>query len=684
MKLLSRLETAAEAAYRLGVPAILQNSLYRFGLVSGHFRRVTPAVSPADDPQTMDLLRQAAQRPPHAIVSPPESEELRWMLEKGVGQVLDEAREIIEGKVRLFGAEPVPLDLNPHTPPVHWTEAQKLVSGDIKDIWEPVRMGWVFSLGRAYRLTHDERCCQAFWEGFETFQRLNPYNLGPNWASGQEVALRIMALGFGWQIFYDSTLSTPERIYALVCSIYEHACRIPSTMIYARSQKNNHLICEAVGLLTAGWLLPEVSESPDWQKQGWQTLNLALEQQIDEDGIYMQQSINYHRLMLDAALWAHAVEKRMQEEGNLTEITAKYGYTKNSLRKLTAAVDWLAAQVDPVSGLCPNLGANDGAHILPLAGGAYYDYRPVVQAAGLAFGGIEVLPAGPWDEQCLWLGILLPAERKNSDRVRSSGVHRLGDAKSWASLRAVHFHERPSHADQLHVEFWWSGQNIAMDAGTYRYHAASPWDNALAGTAVHNTIMVDGQDQMKRAGRFLWLDWAQARIIQAETPEYDKITAEHNGYKKPGILHQRTLERISALEWLVKDALLPTGRRNDEHCFCLHWLVHDWPFMVDEKNSSIQLETPVGKAVVCMTASAGAESSGAVLGEESSKMNCGNLCIARAGEIVYGTGDARSIHGWWSPAYSKLEPALSILLTIHSIAPLEIQTRWIFSPSVDH
>jgi hypothetical protein len=50
--------------------------------------------------------------------------------------------------------------------------------------------------------------------------------------------------------------------------------------------------------------------------------------------------------------------------------------------------------------------------------------------------------------------------------------------------------------------------------GTFRYTAPAPWDNSLARTLVHNTIELNHQDQMKRAGRFLWLDWAQAEDVE--------------------------------------------------------------------------------------------------------------------------------------------------------------------------
>ena len=56
-------------------------------------------------------------------------------------------------------------------------------------------------------------------------------------------------------------------------------------------------------------------------------------------------------------------------------------------------------------------------------------------------------------------------------------------------------------------------ENIACDAGPYLYNGATPWKNAFAGTTVHNTVNVARRDQMTRAERFLWVDWAQAKSI---------------------------------------------------------------------------------------------------------------------------------------------------------------------------
>ena len=130
---------------------------------------------------------------------------------------------------------------------------------------------------------------------------------------------------------------------------------------------------------------------------------------------------------------------------------------------------------------------------------------------------------------------------------------------SWAYLRAARFTSRPGHADQLHLDLWWQGLNLAQDPGTYRYTAAPPWDNALASTLVHNTLSVDGREQMTRAGRFLYLDWAQASPARARPgcrmAPGSGSRASHDGYRRLGVTHQRQVTAFQDGRWLVEDSL---------------------------------------------------------------------------------------------------------------------------------
>src|SRR6185437_12374532 len=100
-----------------------------------------------------------------------------------------------------------------------------------------------------------------------------------------------------------------------------------------------------------------------------------------------------------------------------------------------------------------------------------------------------------------------------------------------------------------------------------------PWDNRFARTFIHNTVTVNGRDQMRRAGRFLWLDWAQAfGECQVDcNGAYASFSGEHDGYKRLGITHRRTVRWLRHTGWVIIDDLLGPGT----HDLRLHWLTPD-------------------------------------------------------------------------------------------------------------
>ena len=148
----------------------------------------------------------------HPLFSLPSREQLIQTLgTDGKAALINEADEIIGGKFRMFGSEPVPLQLTFNEPLHHWTDYEtgkvpipysQFPIHDIKFFWEPARFGWAFVLGRAYHITQDEKYAEAFWKYFETFTDGNPPYLGPHWMNGQEVAIRLMSSGLGCTLFF--------------------------------------------------------------------------------------------------------------------------------------------------------------------------------------------------------------------------------------------------------------------------------------------------------------------------------------------------------------------------------------------------------------------------------------------------------------------------------------------------
>src|SRR5262249_2196393 len=150
--------------------------------------------------------------------------------------------------------------------------------------------------------------------------------------------------------------------------------------------------------------------------------------------------------------------------------------------RTTASLDFITAFVDPTSGQAPNHGANDGSLVLPLAATDYRDFRPLVQLGEAVLGRPSVYAPGPWNEAVVWLcwGPRGAGEVRSTARPPASGgYHRLGDPNSWALVHAGRHTRRPFHADQLHVDLWWHGLNLARDPGTYLYNGDPPYDNGF-------------------------------------------------------------------------------------------------------------------------------------------------------------------------------------------------------------
>jgi hypothetical protein len=271
---------------------------------------------------------------------------------------------------------------------------------------------------------------------------------------------------------------------------------------------------------------------------------------------------------------------------------------------------------------------------------------------------------GIWDEMPLWFGLAPAGKTYEPEHYLSDN---LRGRESWAYLRASTFKSRLSHMDQLHLDLWWRGLNIAQDAGTYLYNAAPPWDNLLVSTRVHNTVMVDGRDQMTRGGRFLMLDWFPAYSkseIAAEEDVLQRIKANHTGYC--GIKHERTVTVYANEKWLIEDKL--TRRRTASHVYRLHWLLPDWEWKLEnrEPGIAISLLSPYGWMTISL--------------QTQPALSDARLPVSlvRAGEVVYGERDVRPYEGWVSPTYGVKVPALSLAFEVTSLWNVTFITEFVF------
>lgn len=584
-------------------------------------------------------------------------------------KVLQVANAALEGRLLFFGrwwadlGDPPDWLLNPvngvHYSDVHWALIPDLSPrlGDIKYVWEASRFPQAYYFVRAYALTGDERYAEGFWNHVEAWTKANRPELGPNWRCGQEIALRSLAWVFALYAFRRSRATTPERVSLMLKYLWYQARHIEKIHWYAaRCVRNNHAISEAAGLFTIGVLFPFLPGADRWRAKGYRFLVQEAMWQIYDDGSYVQHSMNYARLVVQLFTWCLRL-------GQVNGIDFPEPL-KDRLRKL---VNFLRSMQDPETGRVPNYGANDGALIFPLSSCDYLDYRPALNALSIVVGQGKLYGPGPWDEEATWFCgpeclVVEQGSREDAGNMGAGyaptaattgrafptgGYYVLRSSYTFGMIRCGRHRHRPSQADMLHLDVWYSGCNVLVDPGTFSYNLRPPWSGYFVGTASHNTVTVDDKDQMKRGSRFVWLNWVHGRTIQFRAEGRTALfVGEHFGYTP--VVHRR-LVALHEDVWVVIDDLFGDAAC---HTYALHWLVGDFNINPASSGGDIRLITSGGNELQLAL----------------------RVACTHQGEASWVRGDEEQPRGWQSLYYGEKIPAWSYLMKVVNCGPVRFAT----------
>ena len=517
----------------------------------------------------------------------------------GGAAIVHAADRLVAGKLDYFGSFGVDAGSPPdwfHDPykqadfqdrKSHWSRLSDFgAGGDIKVIWELSRFGWCLPLVQAAIVSGDSRYIETANAWIADWQEKNPVNAGPNWMCGQETSIRLLHV-----LLADALLRKHAGLRSPLDEFVSTHCeRIAATTSYALAQANNHSISEAAALYAGGdWLARNSRESGALGRRYRLTGTRMLERQVARlilaDGTFSQFSVNYHRLLLDTLSFVECWRRE-------NELPA---FSEGFRASAASATDWLLHAVEPRNGAAPNVGANDGAHLYRLSPSPYRDFRPTVQLAATIFLEQRACrDPGPWDAAFAWLGLepsetVYEPERCSLRRQGGFTFLRHSGLDSMLLCRSPGRQFRPSHADALHVDVWCRGENVARDAGTYSYAADAHELQYYKGTASHNTIQFDDRDQMRTIGRFLFADWLESDLLEADAK--DGLARWHAAYTDyEGCRHERVVEETGD-GWRVTDRVSGPFRKA-----VLRWRLHpDWGWNSSEggvysTSVSIQLE----------------------------------------------------------------------------------------------
>jgi hypothetical protein len=441
--------------------------------------------------------------------------------------------------------------------------------GNIKQLWEPSRHQHLTVLAGAYALTGDERYADRVAEHLKSWWASNPPLCGVHWISGIELGIRLISwvwvrrLLDGWPGASGLFEHNAEALH----QIWHHQrwlAHFPSR----GSSANNHVIAEAAGQLVAACAFGWFPESSRWRVRAMALLDEQLRRNTFESGLNRELATEYHGLVLELGL-AAATEA---EAGG-------FGVPDSTWDVLLRMTDALAAIVDSAL-RPPRQGDGDDGHGLVLDGTGTDRWASLLATGRAVFGALSWWPRLRSDDvSTALLTQLGRVEHTTTDgRLEQRPAHfpdagltllrtppEGANGEIWCrcdggphGFLSIAAH---AHADALSIEVRHDGIDVLADPGTFCYHGEPEWRSYFRSTLGHNTAQLDGVDQSRSGGPFMWTSHARARVLGAPLTGngVQRWRAEHDGFRRRGgaAVHRRTVELHGAIgELRVRDEIV--------------------------------------------------------------------------------------------------------------------------------
>ncbi|SFL58628.1 Heparinase II/III N-terminus [Porphyromonadaceae bacterium KH3CP3RA] len=442
----------------------------------------------------------------------------------------------------------------------HWSEIPDFSkeSGDIKYVWEKSRFTHLLTIIRN-DYHHDEDHSGFVFSEIEDWIDANPVNQGPNWRCSQETSLRIFNWCFALHFYKNSSALTEERWNKIQNVMYWSLHHVYHHIDFSRiAVRNNHAITETLFLALSEVLFPYIPETKKWAKDGRKWFEEEIDYQIYNDGTFLQFSMNYHRVVIQLLSLGISV----------TKINGK-PFSDIVYEKAYKSLNFLYQCLQEENGFLPNYGANDGAWFFPLSDTDYRDFRPQLNTLHTLLTGHPLYEDEHLAQDTRWMGadkvsIHNPypvlSKKYGTMEFGAGGYYLIREQDSFTFIKCGSYKDRPSHADNLHIDIWYKGENILCDGGSYKYNTDLKTVKYFSGTESHNTVMLDDYDQMLKGPRFIWLNWSQAdnvSFIETETEFVFVGTVHCFTYLNKKIVHQRKISKIkNRPQWIIHDRII--------------------------------------------------------------------------------------------------------------------------------
>ncbi len=436
-------------------------------------------------------------------------------------------------------------------------------NSDPKIPWEISRFHHFTTLGKAYLLTHDETYAKEFKNQFEDWCKKNPYEFGINWACTMEVAIRVINLIFAFYFFRDSKILDYNFWLKYLKTIYLHGMYIFKNLEWD-TVNTNHYLSDVVGLFYVGHFFKNMKDGRKWYIFSLNELEKEIKNQVYEDGVDIEASINYHRLVVELFLICYLLNPK---EFSL--------YYKKKLEKM---IEFIMYYTKP-NGEAPIIGDMDNGRVINFWNTNINDHRDIVALGAILFKRNDFKKYGRFTNDLLWLvgdkgkkafNAIKPTKKcLNSKAFSESGFYVMRDRKIYLIIHCGDIGKKGygghGHNDQLSFELNYNGEDIFVDPGSYVYSADVKLRHLFRSTFYHNVLQIDNKEMNKIyiLRPYNMENQTKAKCIKwITTPKFDIFVGRHHGYAPT--IHERKITFFkSKKEIFIEDTLKNYKKMNN-------------------------------------------------------------------------------------------------------------------------
>lgn len=391
------------------------------------------------------------------------------------------------------------------------------------------RHKWFVPLGKAYRISGQEKYAKAWVDQYTDWIKKNPYPiqiqnkkstdgksfLNPMELQGAdenaqfawrplEASGRLVTLLDAFKLMLPSEAFTSDFLSLFLCYYDLHAEHVLNHF----SEKGNHLLMEAEYLIVAGIGFPEFKNADKWRKTGIGILNREINVQVYDDGVQYELDPGYHIGCISTFLHAYQVADKggfAKEFSNeyLAKVKSMMIFTMNIMFPNywiplfsdagRSSKDAYMKLFEKWHNVFP-----DSPELLFMATDGEKGHKPKELSRSFKSGGFYVLRNG-WHKDAYVM------------------ILKAGPPAFW--------HNQPDNGT---FDLYMNGRLFLTDSGRYIYGGDSlvlaqrDW---FRQTKVHNTLTLNNKNiETQDSKCLLWNSTTNTDVLVVENPSYEGLT----------------------------------------------------------------------------------------------------------------------------------------------------------------